>query len=589
MSYVRTHTCGELTAKDIGSHVRLSGWVNKRRDLGGLIFVDVRDRYGMTQVCFSPEADKELLEMAGKLRSEYVITVEGIVGPRPEGQANKNMKTGEIEITADRLEILNESKPLPFNLDQDNLDENLRMKYRYLDLRRPEMASRLTLRHKTVKAVRDYFDNNGFLEIETPSLVNSTPEGARDYLVPSRVHPGKVYALPQSPQLFKQILMISGMDRYFQMARCYRDEDLRADRQPEFTQIDLEMSFVERDDILGLIEGMIQHVFSRVLDTEIPAPFKRMTWHQAMDIYGSDKPDLRFPMDIKDVSESFAGVEFKVFESALAEGGRIRCIVVPEAGKSSRKELDGIIEKGKECGLAGVVALPLKDGEAKGVLTKYMDADRLAAFIKEIGAGENDLVLFAAGKAREISVALGKLRLHLAAKFNMVPSEKFCFLWVVDFPLFSIDSETGRIVAEHHPFTSPVPEDADIMESDPLNVRSNAYDLVLNGVELGSGSIRIHDRAMQERLFKIIGLTNEQANEKFGYLMTAFEYGAPPHGGIALGADRLTALMAGQESIREVLAFPKNHQAICPLTSAPVVPSEEQLRILKIKTVAEEK
>lgn len=583
MSYVRTHTCGELTSSDVGKHVRISGWVNRRRDLGGLIFVDVRDRYGMTQVFFNPDSDPELFRLAGNLRSEFVVSVEGVVRPRPEGQANKSMRTGEIEITADRLEILNESKPLPFNMDQDNLDENLRMKYRYLDLRRPEMVARLELRHRMVKAARDYFDDNGFIEIETPSLVNSTPEGARDYLVPSRVHPGKFYALPQSPQLFKQLLMVSGMDRYFQVARCYRDEDLRADRQPEFTQLDLEMSFVERDDILALIEGMVKHVFSKVLSYEVIAPFRRMTWGEAMDRYGSDKPDLRYPMEIQDVSDFMSGIDFKVFESALAEGGRVRCIVVPGAGGSSRKECDSIIEKGKESGLAGVVVLPFNSGKPKGVLTKHMQPERIEELRSAISAGEDDLVLFAAGKARDVSVGLGKLRLHLASRLAMQPSERFCFLWVVDFPLFSIDSETGRIVAEHHPFTSPIPEDEGIMESDPLKVRSNAYDLVLNGVELGSGSIRIHDRAMQERLFKIIGLTVEQAREKFGYLMNAFEYGAPPHGGIALGADRLAALMAGQDSIREVLAFPKNHQAICPLTGAPVVPSEEQLSILKIR------
>ncbi len=583
MSYVRTHTCGELCGKDAGKHVCLSGWVNKRRDLGGLVFVDIRDRYGMTQVFFDPNANAELFNLASSLKPEYVISVEGAVSLRPEGMVNSSMSTGEIEITADKLEILNTSKPLPFNMDQDNLDENLRMKYRYLDLRRPEMSANLRLRHKVIKAVRDYFDAHDFIEIETPSLVNSTPEGARDYLVPSRVHPGKFYALPQSPQLFKQLLMVGGLDKYFQIARCYRDEDLRADRQPEFTQIDLEMSFVERDNILSLIEGMIAFVFERTLDYSVAAPFKRLTWLEAMDKYGSDKPDLRFPMEIIDVSDIVSDSGFKVFDSAVSDGGRVRGIVVPKRGSSSRKECDAIIEKGKEFGLSGLVALAFNSGTPKGVLTKFLKEDRINELKKAMNAGGDDLLLFAAGESRSISVALGKLRLYLADKFQLEPSERFNFLWVVDFPLFSIDAETKRIVAEHHPFTSPVPEDEGLMETAPLKVRSNAYDLVLNGVELGSGSIRIHSRSLQERLFKVIGLSLEQANEKFGYLMTAFEYGAPPHGGIALGADRLTAIMAGKDSIREVLAFPKNHQAICPLTGAPVRPSDEQLKILNLK------
>ena len=585
MSYVRTHTCGELSAKDNGKKVRISGWVNKCRDLGGFIFIDVRDRYGMTQVVFDPKANPELFKIAETLKAEYVVTVEGIVENRPNGQVNASMTTGEIEIKAESMEVLNESKPLPFNLDQDNLDENLRMKYRYLDLRRPDMVSNLVLRHKVARYTRDYFDEHGFLEVETPTLVNSTPEGARDYLVPSRVHPGKFYALPQSPQLFKQLLMVSGIDRYFQMARCYRDEDLRADRQPEFTQIDIEMSFVEREAILNTMEGLVKYLLKHAANYEYKGDFKRITWNEAMDKYGSDKPDLRYPMEIMDMTDSVCGFGFKVFDGVKEEGGSVRGIVVPEQGKISRKVTDEIIAKGKDCGLAGVVALAFNEGTPKGALTKFMEPEKIDALRKEMKANENDLILFAAGKPREISVALGKLRLYLASRFEMKPFERFAFLWVLDFPLFSIDSETGRVVAEHHPFTSPVKEDIDIMETEPLKVRSDAFDMVLNGVELGSGSIRIHERALQEKLFKVIGLTKEQANEKFGYLMTAFEYGAPPHGGMAIGADRLAALMAGKDSIREVVAFPKNHQAICPLTGAPVIPSEEQLKILKIKTL----
>ena len=459
------------------------------------------------------------------------------------------------------------------------------MKYRYLDLRRPDMVSNLVLRHKVARYTRDYFDEHGFLEVETPTLVNSTPEGARDYLVPSRVHPGKFYALPQSPQLFKQLLMVSGIDRYFQMARCYRDEDLRADRQPEFTQIDIEMSFVEREAILNTMEGLVKYLLKHAANYEYKGDFKRITWNEAMDKYGSDKPDLRYPMEIMDMTDSVCGFGFKVFDGVKEEGGSVRGIVVPEQGKISRKVTDEIIAKGKDCGLAGVVALAFNEGTPKGALTKFMEPEKIDALRKEMKANENDLILFAAGKPREISVALGKLRLYLASRFEMKPFERFAFLWVLDFPLFSIDSETGRVVAEHHPFTSPVKEDIDIMETEPLKVRSDAFDMVLNGVELGSGSIRIHERALQEKLFKVIGLTKEQANEKFGYLMTAFEYGAPPHGGMAIGADRLAALMAGKDSIREVVAFPKNHQAICPLTGAPVIPSEEQLKILKIKTL----
>lgn len=583
-AYKRTHNCGELRGSDEGNKVRLSGWVNKRRDLGGLIFVDIRDRYGLTQVFFDPKVSEKLFKIAEELKQEYVISVEGTVSLRPDGMINKSMPTGEIEIHAESLNILNESAVLPFNMnDFQSSDENLRMQYRYLDLRRQPMVDRMVLRHKAARAVREYFDQNGFLEIETPTLMSSTPEGARDYLVPSRVHTGKVYALPQSPQLFKQLLMVGGLDRYFQLAKCYRDEDLRADRQPEFTQIDLEMSFVEREDILSIIEGMLKYLFEKTLDRQIQQPIPRMTWHEAMDLYGSDKPDLRYPMIIKDVSENLKDSGFQIFDSTLSSGGHIRAISVPNAGHASRKESDEIINMGKSFGLAGVVTLAFNEGVPKSPLTKFMPAERIAEIKNIMGAGDNDLVLFAAGAPRAISVALGKLRLWLVEKNKIQPSCDFAFLWVLDFPMFSFNEEENRLEAEHHAFTSPMPEDIGLMEREPLKVRSNAYDVVLNGVELGSGSIRIHDRKLQEMIFKIMGLTPEQAVAKFGFLLKAFEFGAPPHGGIALGFDRLTAIMAGQDSIREIIAFPKNHQAICPLTNAPVIPAKEQLDMLKIK------
>ena len=582
--YKRTHTCGELRGSDKDKKVRLSGWVNKRRDLGGLIFVDIRDRYGLTQVFFDPKVSENLFKLAEELKQEYVISVEGTVALRPDGMINSSMPTGEIEIHADSLNILNESAVLPFNMSElQNTDENLRMKYRYLDLRRQPMVDKMILRHKAARAIREYFDANGFLEIETPTLMSSTPEGARDYLVPSRVQPGKVYALPQSPQLFKQLLMVGGMDRYFQLAKCYRDEDLRADRQPEFTQIDLEMSFVEREDVLNMIEGMLKYLFEKALDRPITEPLPRMTWHEAMDLYGCDKPDLRYPMIIKDVSKNLKDCGFQVFDSTLSAGGHIRAITVPNAGAVSRKESDEIINMGKSFGLAGVVTLAFNEGAPKSPLTKFMSPERVTEIKNIMEAGDNDLVLFAAGEQRAISVALGKLRLWLVEKFKMQPSTDFALLWVLDFPMFSFNEEENRLEAEHHAFTSPMPEDIGLMETEPIKVRSNAYDVVLNGVELGSGSIRIHDRKLQEMIFKIMGLTSEQAVEKFGFLLKAFEFGAPPHGGIALGFDRLVSIMAEQDSIREIIAFPKNHQAICPMTNAPVTPAQEQLDMLKIK------
>lgn len=583
VKYKRTHNCGELRKEDIGKMVNLVGWVNRRRDLGGLIFVDLRDRYGLIQVVFNPE-NGEMFHLAESLKNEYVIAVRGKVADRPKGTMNVNIPTGEIEVLAEELTIINPSKTLPFNIaETQNPDEMLRMKYRYIDLRRPGMIKRIILRHKVTKTVRDFFDQEGFLEIETPSLVRSTPEGARDYLVPSRINPGKFYALPQSPQLFKQLLMVGGIDRYFQMARCYRDEDLRADRQPEFTQIDLEMSFVSQEDILKVIEDMLVYVFEKTMSISIKAPFIRLSYKDAIERYGSDKPDMRYRLEIKNLSEVVRGVDFEPFKKTLAEGGAIKGMLLEGAASVSRKEINELVELGKSCGLAGLLTIQYRNDGIKSYLSKYMSDEMLKRVQKEMNSNESDLILLAAGESMALSESLGKLRLELVSKLKITPSCDFSFLWVLDFPLFSYNKEENRLEAEHHPFTSPHPDDIHLMDSEPLKVRANSYDLVLNGVELGSGSIRIHDRQMQEKLFSAIGISNEEAMVKFGFLLTAFEYGAPPHGGIALGFDRLVAIMAGVDNIREVLAFPKNQSAICPLTGAPVPASNEQLKLLKIR------
>lgn len=582
--YKRTHTCGELRKEDTGKKVLLVGWVNRRRDLGGLIFVDLRDRYGLIQVAFNPAQNGDVFGLAESLKNEYVIAVRGIVNLRPEGTINPKLPTGEIEVQAGELTVLNPSKIPPFNLaEAQNTDEMLRMKYRYLDMRRPAMMKRLVLRHNVAKAVRDFFDREGFLEIETPSLVRSTPEGARDYLVPSRVNPGRFYALPQSPQLFKQLLMVGGVDRYFQMARCYRDEDLRADRQPEFTQIDLEMSFVRQEDILKVIEDMLVYVFERTMPVKLKTPFVRISHKEAMSCYGIDKPDMRYGLTIRTITEVVRDVDFEPFKKATTEGGCVRGITLAGAASISRKELNEIVELGKSCGLAGLLTIQYRSDGIKSYLSKFMNDEKLMEIRKEMEASEGDLVLIAAGEGRVLAEGLGKLRLELVSKFKIAPQSEFSFLWVLDFPLVSYNREEDRLEAEHHPFTSPHPDDVHLMDTEPLKVRANSYDLVLNGVELGSGSIRIHDREMQEKLFKLIGLSEEEAMLKFGFLLSAFEYGAPPHGGIALGFDRLLAIMAGMDSIREVLAFPKNQSAICPLTGAPVTATDEQLKLLRIR------
>jgi len=582
--YQRTHHCGELTVDNVGESVTLAGWVNKRRDLGGLIFVELRDRYGITQIVFNSESNREEFCKAEAIKPEYVIAVKGEVARRPEGTQHGTFKTGEVEVRASGLLIINPSKALPFNTaDGCSIDEILRLRYRYLDLRRPSMVARMVLRHKTAKAVRDFFDQQGFLEVETPVFVRSTPEGARDYLVPSRVNQGKFYALPQSPQLFKQLLMVAGVDRYFQLARCFRDEDLRADRQPEFTQIDMEMSFVTQDDILNMIESMLVHVFGVAMGINLEIPFLRISYAEAMSRYGSDKPDLRFGMEISDVTSLMDDVQFEVFSRTISSGGKIKALRFGGKAGLSRKEIDELVALAKSVGLKGLITVAYHKDGVKSILNKHMDSSHLNRLRDFVGAGAEDLVVVTAGDDRAVCESLGRLRIELAQKYRLIRSGEFRFLWVLDFPLFRYSEEEKRIEAEHHPFTSAHPDDLDMMESDPLKVRANAYDLVLNGVELGSGSIRIHERQAQERLFNAIGLSGEEAQAKFGFLLSAFEFGAPPHGGIALGFDRLLAIMSGVDSIREVVAFPKNQSAACPMTGAPVEATEEQLALLRIK------
>jgi aspartyl-tRNA synthetase len=579
----RTHTCGGLGLEHAGGFATLMGWVHRRRDLGGLIFLDLRDRHGITQIVINPADSQEVFEKAEKLRSEFVIAVSGEVARRPEGSENPNLRTGLVEVHARELRILNTSRVPPVSIAEEQaVDESLRMKYRYLDLRRSSMLNRMVVRHNLAQAVRRYFSDHEFLEVETPVLVRSTPEGARDYLVPSRVSPGRFYALPQSPQLFKQLLMVGGLDRYFQIARCFRDEDLRADRQPEFTQIDVEMSFIERDDLLEIIEGLIAYCFDEILGEKIPLPIPRMSYRDAMESYGSDKPDLRFALPLIDTGDLLAGSEFKVLEEALAKGGKIKGICVPGKAGASRKDLDDLASLAKTFGIKGLLFIAVQPGGIKSSLSKFFDEQRLKAVADLFKAEENDLVILAADAEPGLSEGLGKLRLELAKKLDLIPPGEFRLAWVLDFPLYKWNEEEGRLEAEHHPFTSPLPEDANLLDREPLKVRAAAYDLVLNGNELGSGSIRIHQAAMQQKVFSHIGLSEEDARAKFGFLLEAFEYGAPPHGGIALGFDRMAAIMTGTDSIRDVIAFPKNQSAACPLTGAPVEVSKEQLEILQI-------
>ena len=580
----RTHYCGVLRAPDAGQKVVLMGWVDRRRDLGGLIFVDLRDRSGATQCVFNKDLTPQVFARASELRNEFVIAVVGQVAKRSVPSTNENLATKEIEVLVEELHILNPCKTLPIHIsDEQAPDEGLRMQYRYLDLRKPRLVRNIALRHKVTKAVRDYFDSQGFYEIETPILTASTPEGARDYLVPSRVNPGKFYALPQSPQLYKQILMVGGLDRYFQIARCFRDEDLRADRQPEFTQIDMEMSFVERDDVLTMVEGLVHSLFAK-LQLPVPAAIPRISYSEAIEKYGSDKPDLRVDMVIQDVSDLIGGqTGFGAFDQALAEGMRIKGLVVKGQAHITRKEQDHYKSIAQGANLPGLFFIAHTPEGYKSSLLKFLGEEKIAHICQQMGAESGDLVILAAAPSKDLSVALGKVRLELAQHLNLLDPQRYEFLWVIDFPMFSWNEEENRLEAEHHPFTSPLPSDLERLESDLLSVRAAAYDLVLNGSELASGSVRIHQRDLQARVLKCIGLSLEEAETKFGFLLNAFGYGAPPHAGIALGLDRLVAILAGETSIREVIAFPKNTNGVELMTGAPVVVTDEQMKLVHLK------
>lgn len=582
----RSNPCGELGKEQAGQHVVLCGWVAKRRDHGGLIFIDLRDRSGIVQVVADPDTAGSSFKTAEDIRNEYVIKVSGSVRLRDADTINENIATGAIEVVAEEIEVLNGAKTPPFYI-QDGIetDENLRLKYRYLDLRRPEMQRNMILRHKVAKLMRDYLDDNGFLEIETPMLCKSTPEGARDYLVPSRVNPGKFYALPQSPQIFKQLLMVAGMERYFQIARCFRDEDLRADRQPEFTQLDMEMSFMNVDEILELMEGLIYHIFKGALGKEIKVPFQRLTWDDAMDRYGSDKPDLRFGMELKNVSEAVKGCAFQVFNTVIDNGGQVKCINVKGYANIPRRELDGLVQF---CGIYGAKGMAWlqfpEEGGVKSSIAKFFSDEQIEAIKAAAEVEAGDLLLFVADKPSVVAASLGALRIEMAKRRGLINPDELAFTWVVDFPMFEYDEEEKRYVAMHHPFTAPRDEDLPLLATDPGKAYAKAYDMVLNGTEIGGGSIRIHRRDVQKQIFSAIGLTDEQAQEKFGFMMNAFEYGAPPHGGLAFGLDRLIMIMAQRDSIRDVIAFPKTQSASDLMTQAPNDVDEKQLRELHIKT-----
>ncbi|WP_088226234.1 aspartate--tRNA ligase [Desulfosporosinus sp. FKB] len=577
---------GVLNLNRVGDEVRLLGWVQRRRDHGGLIFVDLRDRSGIVQVVFDPEKMADSFSLAESLRSEYVVSILGQVIARPEGMINPNLATGKIEVIAKKLEVLNGAKTPPFYLiDQVDVDETVRLKYRYLDLRRPEMQAVFKTRHQVTQIMRNFFDDQGFYEIETPMLVNSSPEGARDYLVPSRVHPGEFYALPQSPQQFKQLLMVGGLEKYFQIVRCFRDEDLRADRQPEFTQLDVEMSFVEVEDILSMMEQLMVRIFSETIGKSIAVPFPRLTYKEAMDRFGSDKPDTRFGMELIDVGEIVGKSGFKVFANVMANGGSVKCLCAKGCAGMPRREIDDLgkfVAAYRAKGLAWIV---FSEEGIKSPIIKFFTEEEMQALIEVTKAETGDILFFVADKYPIVCDALGHLRLELAKRMNLIPEDMFNFLWVTEFPLLEYDEEEKRYVAIHHPFTAPMDEDLPILDTDPLQVRAKAYDMVLNGIELGGGSIRIHRRGVQEQLFRLLGLSDEEAVAQFGHLLEAFEFGTPPHGGIAFGLDRMIMLLTGKDNIRDVIAFPKTQSASDLMAHAPSPVSDKQLKELSIKTV----
>ncbi|MGN7185071.1 aspartate--tRNA ligase [Staphylococcus warneri] len=582
----RTTYCGLVTEDLLNEKVTLKGWVHNRRDLGGLIFIDLRDREGLVQIVFNPDFSQEALNIAETVRSEYIVEVQGVVTKRDAETVNPKIKTGQVEVQVSNIEIINKSETPPFSINEENtnVDENIRLKYRYLDLRRQELAQTFKMRHQTTRSIRQYLDDNGFYDIETPVLTKSTPEGARDYLVPSRVHDGEFYALPQSPQLFKQLLMISGFDKYYQIVKCFRDEDLRADRQPEFTQVDIEMSFVDQEDVMAMGEEMLRKVVKDVKGVDVPGPFPRMTYAEAMSRYGSDKPDTRFDMELINVSQLGHEMDFKVFKDTVENNGEIKAIVAKGAADQyTRKDMDALTEFVNIYGAKGLAWVKVTDEGLTGPIARFFedkDAEQLKS-LTEASAG--DLVMFVADKPEVVAQSLGALRIKLAKELGLIDESKLNFLWVTDWPLLEYDDESKRYVAAHHPFTSPKKEDIDKLDSEPENAQANAYDIVLNGYELGGGSIRMHNGELQEKMFEVLGFTKEQAQEQFGFLLDAFKYGAPPHGGIALGLDRLVMLLTNRTNLRDTIAFPKTASATCLLTDAPGEVSEKQLEELSLR------
>ncbi|MEE8185823.1 MAG: aspartate--tRNA ligase [Thermodesulfobacteriota bacterium] len=585
-TWKRSDYCGEVTTEEIGSDIVLMGWVQRRRDHGGLIFIDLRDIKGVVQIVFNPEVDEETHKKAHHIRGEYVIAVKGTVNKRPEGTKNPDLKTGEVEVITKELKILNEAIVPPFLIeDNSDVNENVRLKHRYLDLRRPSLQKNLILRHMVCKAVRDYLSENGFIEIETPMLTKSTPEGARDYLVPSRLNPGKFYALPQSPQLFKQILMIAGFDRYFQIVKCFRDEDLRADRQPEFTQIDAEMSFVDRDDVMHMMEGLLSRVFSEAVGVELNLPFQVLTYKESVERFGLDAPDIRFDLELKDITTLVINSGFRVFADPAKRGDVVKALNAKGCGEFSRKELDDLTELAGEYGAKGLAWVKVTDSEWQSPISKFLNSSEKETIAETLGAETGDLILFVADCQRIANTALGRIRIKLGERLNLIPKDSYNFVWITDFPLLEFDEDEGRYVSVHHPFTSPTEDSVSKLDDSPLEVKAKAYDLVLNGTEIGGGSIRIHNRDLQANIFNKLGIGQDVARERFGFLLDALEFGTPPHGGIAFGLDRIVSIMAGAPSIRDVMAFPKTQKASCLMSDAPSIVNKEQLDELSLKVL----